>query len=62
MPPGRVCADTALRAPTPASSPNTSFISSENPLITFGWSVKSGVELTKPVSFTTRTIRSTLDA
>ncbi|QEG29401.1 hypothetical protein GobsT_41970 [Gemmata obscuriglobus] len=36
MPPGSELWPTALRAPTPASSPNTSFISSENPLITFG--------------------------
>ena len=27
-------------------------------MITFGWSVKSGAELTKPVSLTTRTSRS----
>ena len=39
-------------------SPKTSTIRSEAPLMTFGWSVKSGAELTKPVSFTTRRSRS----
>lgn len=34
--PGSELCPTALRAPTPASSPNTSFISSEKPLMTFG--------------------------
>src|SRR5207237_3533324 len=54
MPPGRVWAETALRAPPPASPPNTSFISSENPLITFGWSVNSAVQLTHPSVLTSR--------
>jgi hypothetical protein len=39
---------TALRAPTPASSPNTSAINSEKPLMTFGWSPNSGVHSTSP--------------
>src|SRR3954466_16211703 len=45
---------TALRAPTPASSPNTSAISSENPLITCGWSLKSSVQFTSPSGFPRR--------
>jgi hypothetical protein len=36
MLPGRALWPTALRVPTPASSPNTSRISSEKPLITWG--------------------------
>ena len=34
------------------ASPKTEAIKSEAPLITFGWSVKLSVELTKPVNFT----------
>ena len=34
------------------ASPKTEAIKSEAPLITFGCSVKSSVELTKPVNFT----------
>ena len=37
---------------------STATMRSEAPLITLGWSVKSAVELTKPVSLTTRTMRS----
>ncbi len=36
--PGSGPMPTALRAPTPASSPNTSRMSSLKPLMTFGWS------------------------
>jgi hypothetical protein len=42
----------------PAGLANTSTSRSEAPLTTLGWSVKSGVQLTKPVSFTTRFSRS----
>src|SRR5690606_35728499 len=56
-PSGRAGAETAARAWRPAS-PKTATMRSEQPLITLGWSVKSGVEFTKPPSFTTRTIRS----
>ena len=31
-------------------SPNTAAIMSDAPLITFGWSIKSSVELTNPVN------------
>jgi len=41
-------------------SPNTSTNRSEQPLITLGWSVKSGVPFTMPSSFTTRLTRSRL--
>ena len=34
------------------ASPNTAAIKSEAPFITFGWSVKSFEEFTKPVNFT----------
>ena len=56
-PRGRAAALTAARAWRPLS-PNTSTIRSEQPLTTSGWSVKSGVDATKPVSFTTRAMRS----
>src|SRR5262249_6297993 len=49
---------TALRAPTPASSPKTSAISSLKPLITAGGCVKSGVLLTMPSVLTSRRTRS----
>src|ERR1700722_15835782 len=55
--PGSAAMPTAERACLPAS-PNTSPISSEHPFTTCGWSVKSGVELTKPTSLTQRTTRS----
>ena len=55
-PSGRLAADTADRACRPAS-PNAATRKSDAPLITFGWSVKSAVELTNPVSLTTRTSR-----
>src|SRR5262249_19982822 len=48
IPPGRALVPIALRAPTPLSSPNTSAINSEKPLITFGWSPNSGVDRTRP--------------
>ena len=51
-PRGRAGALTAARAWRPAS-PKTSTIRSEQPLMTSGWSVKPGVEFTKPVSLTT---------
>src|SRR5262245_57785547 len=54
MLPGSEPMPTALRAPTPASSPKTSAISSEKPLITCGWSLKSGVQLTMPSVLTNR--------
>ena len=50
----------AARPPRPPSgrggraSPKTSTKRSEAPFTTLGWSVKSGAELTKPVSLTTR--------
>ena len=47
MPPGKAPMPTALRVPMPAS-PKTSFMRSEKPLITLGWSPKSGVQLTIP--------------
>src|SRR5690606_13589866 len=56
-PRGRAGAETAARAWRPRS-PNTSTIRFEQPLITSGWSVNSGVELTKPASLTTRVTRS----
>src|SRR3546814_1134870 len=56
-PAGRPAAETAARECLPLS-PNTSTMRSEAPFTTFGWSVKSPVELTKPVSFTTRCPRS----
>jgi hypothetical protein len=40
---------TAARVWVPLS-PNTSLIKSDAPLITFGCSIKSSVELTKPVN------------
>ena len=50
----------ALRAPMPASRPNTSANSSLQPLITAGCWVNSGVQLTTPRTFTTRPTRSRL--
>src|SRR6056297_432291 len=56
-PKGSEGAETAARACLPAS-PSASPMKSDAPLITAGCWVKSAVELTKPVSFTTRTSRS----
>src|SRR3546814_20200639 len=47
---GRQGTPTALRAWRPAS-PNTSTITSDAPLATFGWSVKDGAEATNAPSF-----------
>ena len=49
---------TAARAWRPTSSPRTAHTRSEAPLITLGWSPNSGVQLTKPLSLTTRATRS----
>src|SRR5271157_5361092 len=54
MPPGKAPMPTALRVPMPAS-PKTSFMRSEKPLITLGWSPKSGVQLTIPRLLINRT-------
>src|SRR5207248_561194 len=54
--PGSEPMPTALRAPTPASSPNTSAINSEKPSITLGWSLKSAAALTMPSVLTRRLI------
>ena len=58
--PGSDPMPTALRAPMPRSRPNTSAKSSLQPLITLGWSGKSGVQLTMPSSLMTRVTRSRL--
>ena len=50
-PRGKLLVLTAALVCIPAS-PNTEAIKLDAPLITFGWSVKSSVELTKPVNFT----------
>src|SRR5579872_6730881 len=56
-PPGNDATPTAARACFPAS-PNISTMTSEAPLTTCGISVKSGVQLTKPPSRSTRRMRS----
>src|SRR5262249_22852646 len=57
IPPGRLAMPTALRAPTPAS-PKTSRNRSEQPLMTCGCSVNSGVAFTMPSTLTIRTTKS----
>src|SRR6266849_3308275 len=57
MPSGSELMPTAERAWRPAS-PNAATSRSDAPLMTFGWSVKSGVQLTMPSNLTTRLTRS----